>query len=208
MLTQIKYPHDLPYVTAHTQLVAENKVNEIVEQTTDMITNFKPLSKQKVEYSIYTGGAVHYAYVSKMQSAVGNASYTDDLVVQQRDNNQNILQAIGKDGTVISFIYGYQNSLPVAKIIGASYSTVSSYVNISSIQSLDGAALRTALAPLRNIPNTLSTINTYIRGIGVSSETNANGLTLYYEYDSLGRLVSIKDHLGNIKKSMEYQYQK
>lgn len=42
--------------------------------------------------------------------------------------------------------------------------------------------------------------------IGMTSTTNSRGVTEYYEYDSLGRLIVIKDFQGNILKSYDYNY--
>ncbi|UZJ63560.1 hypothetical protein OKW96_13785 [Sphingobacterium sp. KU25419] len=42
--------------------------------------------------------------------------------------------------------------------------------------------------------------------IGMTSTTNSRGVTEYYEYDNLGRLIVIKDFQGNILKSYDYNY--
>lgn len=47
---------------------------------------------------------------------------------------------------------------------------------------------------------------TYKPLYGVTSETDAKGMTIYYEYDSFQRLKAIKDQDGNIIKSFDYQY--
>jgi YD repeat-containing protein len=41
---------------------------------------------------------------------------------------------------------------------------------------------------------------------GMTSQTGPDGVTLTYEYDDLGRLVRVKDHLGNLVKHYEYHY--
>lgn len=47
---------------------------------------------------------------------------------------------------------------------------------------------------------------TYDPGVGVTSTTDPNGTTTYYEYDGLGRLVRVRDHENNIIKEYEYHY--
>lgn len=42
---------------------------------------------------------------------------------------------------------------------------------------------------------------------GVTSATDANGITVYYEYDSFSRLKTIKDEDGNVIKHFKYNYQ-
>jgi len=43
--------------------------------------------------------------------------------------------------------------------------------------------------------------------IGMTSQTDPNGKTTYYMYDSYGRLSYIKDHEGNVLKKYCYNYQ-
>jgi YD repeat-containing protein len=51
------------------------------------------------------------------------------------------------------------------------------------------------------------TTYTYSPGIGMTSTTDANNVTTYYEYDSFGRLQCIKDDAGNVLKKYDYTYQ-
>lgn len=52
------------------------------------------------------------------------------------------------------------------------------------------------------------TTYTYDPLIGMTSQTGPDGVTLTYAYDDLGRLVGVKDHLGNLVKHYEYHYKK
>lgn len=51
------------------------------------------------------------------------------------------------------------------------------------------------------------TTYTYEPLIGITSITDVNNITTYYEYDALGRLKFIKDFNQNIVKMIEYNYQ-
>jgi YD repeat-containing protein len=48
---------------------------------------------------------------------------------------------------------------------------------------------------------------TYKPLIGITSQTDPSGKTIYYEYDGLGRLKDIKNQDGNIIKVYNYRYQ-
>lgn len=47
---------------------------------------------------------------------------------------------------------------------------------------------------------------TYEPFIGMTSQTDAKGMTTYYDYDSFGRLMNVRDQNGNILKNYTYHY--
>jgi YD repeat-containing protein len=55
--------------------------------------------------------------------------------------------------------------------------------------------------------NAYITTYTYKPLIGISSETDPNGKTIYYEYDPFNRLKLIRDQDGKIVKTSDYKYQ-
>jgi YD repeat-containing protein len=64
-----------------------------------------------------------------------------------------------------------------------------------------------ALTAIRNaLPNAMVTTYTYKPLIGLASVTDAKGYTMYYEYDSFGRLSAVKDADGKIVSENEYHY--
>jgi len=54
--------------------------------------------------------------------------------------------------------------------------------------------------------NAMMNTYTYDPLIGMTSETDENGKTIYYEYDSFGRLQYIKDQDLNIIQEYKYHY--
>ena len=207
MKSQLQYSIDNVSTPELAMLVSENKVNEITEEIIRNTTLNKEVSRKKIEYSIYNAsGPYPYVEVSSLKNSTGAAILESQVVVQLRDNNKNVIQVLGKDGITTSYVYGYQNTLPIAKVVGANYNAVSSIININTVQSLDGANLRNALAPLRNLNNSFVSIYTYAIGIGVTSETDPNGRTKFYEYDAFNRLSHIRDQDNNILKKICYNY--
>lgn len=49
------------------------------------------------------------------------------------------------------------------------------------------------------------TTYTHLPGVGMTSQTDSNGHTTYYEYDALGRLSAIRDNERRLLKSYQYQ---
>lgn len=65
------------------------------------------------------------------------------------------------------------------------------------------------LDELRFYPVTAQmTTYTYEPLIGMTSQCDVNNKIIYYEYDSFGRLKTIRDQDKNVIKTMDYQYQK
>ncbi len=133
---------------------------------------------------------------------------------ERYDSKGNLLQVKGKDGITISYIWGYQYQHPIAKIIGADYSQVKAALgrtndnnDLAYLQDYSTEQLLTAFNKLReNLPSAIVTTYTYTPQQGITSETSPDGVTTYYEYDPLGRLMRIKDHLGNILQENSYHY--
>jgi YD repeat-containing protein len=116
-----------------------------------------------------------------------------------------------RNGITTSYLWGYNHTYPVAEITGADYATASSYITQSVLDAATGngddAALRAHLNNLRSIPNALVNTYTYKPVVGISSQTDANGRTTYYQYDGMGRLSLIRDKDNNILKKFCYNYQ-
>ena len=141
--------------------------------------------------------------------------------------NGNIREVSKADGTHIVYIWGYNQTQPIAKIENATYAQVSSRVaNLQTLSNADDdrtvdilnsngtitkvgkeGDLREALRNLRiNFKNSLVTTYTYDPLIGVTSVTDPRGNTVYYEYDPFNRLKHVKDKDGNILSENEYNY--
>lgn len=110
-----------------------------------------------------------------------------------------------------TYLWGYRNMYPVAKIVGADYATVAGYVNLDILNNPSSdLQLRQELNKVRtglSNTNALVTTYTYLQMIGMTSETTPNGQTIYYEYDNLGRLKLARDKDNKILKQYGYQYQ-
>ena len=46
---------------------------------------------------------------------------------------------------------------------------------------------------------------TYDPNVGITSETDHNGITKYYQYDKLGRLIQVRNNDRQLIESYEYK---
>ena len=164
--------------------------------------NFLAANTSINDYTAYTNGNMD----SRLQRQFSFDVY---------DSYGNILQYTGRDGLPVAYVWGYNYQYPIAKIVGATFSAVKTALghssdvdnNLAYLQNYNDTQLNTAFSLLRdNLPDALITTYTYKPSIGVSSVTSPANFTIYYEYDSLGRIQTAKDHLGNILQHHEYKY--
>ena len=139
-----------------------------------------------------------------------NTSFWNDLATfDNYDDKVNLLQYHIKDNIPITFLWGYNRTVPIAKIEGSTYDEVMNVigVTIEDLQTKTDEELRTIFTNLRtSLPSSRITSFTYNPLVGPSSNNDYNGIPTYYFYDGLNRLITIKDQDTYIKKYIEYHY--
>ena len=148
---------------------------------------------------------------SSPYTATHRATFTYDA----KSNYVNIKEDNKND---ISYIWAYQDAYPVVMIEGLAYNAISSSIksiisgrsyttnsDYSSVKT-DVDLIKAQLSAYLNNPAYRIRIFTYKPQVGMTSETDPNGLTTYYEYDNFGRLKNVKDNDGNILKNYDYYY--
>lgn len=136
-----------------------------------------------------------------------DSRYTDEVLF--KFDYGNLVEMTKKDGIVNTFIWGYNRLHPVAKVEGASYTSVNAILSQTTLQDpASDQALRDELNKIRqNYPSALVMTYTYKKLVGPSSISEANNKPMYYEYDNLGRLNVIRDFNQNIQKIFNYKFQ-
>lgn len=126
------------------------------------------------------------------------------------DDKSNLIQYHKENDIYTCIIWGYNKTLPVAKIENVQYTTITAGL-ITDVQDKSNTGtedqLLLALENLRNsLPNAFITTYTHKPLVGVSSITDAKGDMITYHYDSNNRLQFVKDKNGNIISENEYHF--
>lgn len=124
----------------------------------------------------------------------------------------NLLQYTIDGDLTVSLIWGYNGRYPIAKIENATYAEIEAVLGSLTMNEFNrigvtSTFIRQAFELLRSSPSmakAMITTYTYRPLIGMTSMTDPRGITEYYEYDGFGRLIVIKDDLGNIVKTYCY----
>jgi len=137
-------------------------------------------------------------------SNVGNLE--KKFIYQQYDDKGNVLEYNNENGVPVTIIWGYNKSLPIAKIENASNSQVASALGISNVSTLNESNLATINSLRGNSLFANAFITTYVHNplIGVSLITGPNGYNFSFIYDIYGKLIKVLDNDGKVVE--EYQY--
>lgn len=189
---------------------SENMVTQLVEEIKTNITINKELSRKKTNYEKITEGWGFFA-PKTIQSSVKGQTLETDLTYSKYDQYGNSLEIKSKDNVPTSYLWGYNSLYPVAELKNVPYENISSIFtsNVTIADPSSEASLLSVLTNLRNTfnnPTQMVNTFTYKRLIGVTSMTNPNDYTMYYEYDPIGRLLNQKDNEKKIVKANKYYH--
>ena len=190
-----------------------HRLNDVVENKTLLVENGQEhcISTQRTNYtSRYNNGTSHYLPASLSTSIGDNAPET--RAVYSYDDSLNV-RSVAVDGMETVYIWSYNSQYPIAKIEGVTYADVENALGASTLATLlrkpePGAE---DLMQIRNAINGIGghvTTYTYKPLVGITSETLPNGNTVYYEYDSFGRLTRVIDHDGSVISTNSYNYRR
>ncbi len=185
-----------------------------------IVEEIKYLNKKEISYSRYNYSNKyfnrHLPYMVESKTYLQNSF--DTLSVFRYDNQSNPVMISKPYGMKTCYLWGYGGFKLIAKIENADYDTVIDVLggesNVKYFRDIlypDPKVLRDYTDRLRK-DDRLKTalICTYIYKplVDLESTTDAKGMTTSYDYDGLGRLISIKDLFGNISRSYQYNYAK
>ncbi|UOE51298.1 hypothetical protein MTO98_09430 [Mucilaginibacter sp. SMC90] len=164
--------------------------------------------------SINNYASVSHTIASNQDVLAKDLRMTAEVSYSNYDINGNAQILIGKGNKLLLMLYGYGNRFPIAKLKNIDSTSLKNYllanpgIQSTILNPTDDQSLRNAIQQIRsNFPNGFVSGFTYNPLVGITSMTDQNNLATYYNYDSQGRLINIKDKDGNVLKSTTYQYQ-
>lgn len=174
---------------------------------------------------IYLNKALYYSYddfhglskLSKVQqtalsSPIPENTLNDQMYYTEKtydlyDKYGNIVQTTNKNGVQTSYVWGYGSKYLIAKIENKNLTQLQSILNLTGNYILTTNYLNESqISQLRAFNDAMVTTYTYQPLVGVTSETDPSGRTIFYEHDPYGRLIQVKDEDKNILKEYRYRY--
>lgn len=215
--TKIFYPDDVnelsglssqqKYAAELLGLIYQHRVTQPIQ--TESYRNGELLATQRTLFKDWGNGLVLPEEIQTLKGASG----TLEKRIQYRryDTEGNPLEVSQTSGMPISYLWGYNNKYPVAKVDNATYDQVTAPATgvtlaiVATPPNDDG--LRTTLNNLRtNLPEAMVTTYTYKPLVGATSMTDPTGYTTFYKYDDYNRLQNIKDDENFLQQEYFYHY--
>ena len=132
------------------------------------------------------------------------------MLYEQYDNKGNLLQYRKQDDIPTAYLWGYQQSYPIARITGATYAEVAQALGGDNFSLLGEGGQNLSKAQITLLKTQLShaqiSTYTYQPLTGMTSADDLNEQTIHYKYDALRRLKVIQDEQGNFINRFQYQY--
>ena len=205
--TKYFYPQDIEMAgKPHVQdLINQHKIGTPL--VTQSFRNTAKSSEQETLYKDWGNGIIAPEII---KTAKGAATAEVRIKYNALDNTTgNPLEVQQEGGQSITYIWGYNKTLPIAKIENATYAQVQPYeANLQTHSNgTDEASLITALNSLRTVlPNAMITTYTHKPLIGVSTMTDSKGNFVRYHYDTFNRLKFVTDKDDKIVSENKYHY--
>lgn len=181
--------------------------NIIVPIETEKTINGTTASKAKMAYYHDTSSDMILPQTLYTFDLDGK-NFKEHITYEKYDTTGNILQ-ITKDGIPITYIWGYNNQYPIAELTNCTYDMLPEYIKTLSSKPNPENQDWTNIRNLNQndiFKKVLIRTFTYKPLVGITSETSANGYTIFYRYDTSGRLIRKEDADGNTLQTFEYNY--
>lgn len=199
--TNYFYPYNFTTENYMTQLISNNRLSEKI--AINRKKNGELVENKKVIYMQYN--LIWELVLPKEVMISKDNNYVSKIIYDSYDNNGNLTQYTPNSSVATSIIWGYNKTLPIAKIENATNAQVQTALgmNLSDVTEANMSIINALRASL---PNAMVTTYTHIPLVGVSTITDPKSDTITYIYDSFNRLKEVKDKNGNKLSENQYHY--
>ncbi|MEM9075581.1 MAG: RHS repeat domain-containing protein [Bacteroidota bacterium] len=160
------------------------------------------LSETKFRYGSFSGDI----WRTEALEAKDGDPLTQRMDFISYDDLGNLEEYKRTDGISVSYIWGYKQMYPVAKVENATRSQIDAILG-ANFNTGTGGLNTTQENNLRNgLPNAMVTTYTYKPGVGMTSTTDPRGYKITYEYDTNNRLKKVKDAADEVVNEYEYHF--
>lgn len=204
LLTTYLYPYDFPNNVICQQMVSKYMLSYAIQEIESINGVQSKLSQ--IDYDNFNGRMLPRSQSIKY----GQGPLEIQETVNSYDGFGNRTEVSNKANNKSLYFWGYGGQYLVAKVVGQK--------GLSAVVAESGIDMTKLLVPpseerfrynlnlLQNVEGVQATTYTYAPFAGVTSETDPTRRTLYYRYNSFGRLSSIWNHEGDLVKKICYNY--
>lgn len=163
----------------------------IQEEVRDKNNNL--IQAKKYTYGLFTGNGARTLILPKSMSEMKVGKNPTDAAVYTTvawltyNKMGRLVQSVDRNNIPTTYIWGYRNLFPVLKGANVSLNNVQSVIGNQDIVSLNPVQEEI----LRRIPGAEFTTYSYQPYVGILSETNPRGETIYYKYGTVNKLYQI-----------------
>lgn len=208
----LEYPANLKNSeTCYQQMVNKQMINPVVEEKNYVIQGATQtlLDTKRTMYGLFGNKILPSSILQNKEK--GNSTLTERMHTTHYDKNGKPNDYVKGSIEKTVYLWGYGSMYPVAKIEGATYAEVESWLGATTINNLadNTTTVSAVLNTIRSIlsgKGVLLTTYTYTPQVGMISMTAPNGEVTTYEYDALGRLTKVKNHHGKVVEQYDYHY--
>lgn len=213
---KVKYFYPLDLTTdaqlkvASNLLISENRISELLKKeeynSTSLLSN---------NYVVFGKDATtnNLLLPKNIFAQKGSATAEEEATIHNYDSSGNPNYIVKDQGlTKVVYLWGYNGLYPVAEIKNTTYDEVKNNlgIEINKLSEAKSPDMSIVEALRAKLPNSFISTYTYKPQVGMLTATDPSGQTIYYTYDSFGRLTQTYIMEGNVKKviqSNEYHFQ-
>lgn len=197
------------------KLLLNNQISSPIK-TTSSLNNGGVIEELSTVQQVYANfnsiNSGSNALLSKVMSLKGVASSSnalkDRILYHDYDYEGNPIELSKAYGTKIVYLWGYNKTMPIAKIVNVDFTDIATQLGMTKAQVLNlNETNMDVINGLRaTLPNAVISTYTYKPLVGIVTAIDPRGKIITYDYDEFHRLKYVKDNEGNILNAYEYNY--